>query len=149
MNAELVVSLFGPQAVHESRPEETRVTVEEFDPRKVALSLRQRGARFVTMTAVLAEEGVTLMYHWDIEGELLTVRTACSGEAVSIADILPAADWVEREIHDYYAVEFAGRAATPPLMLRAGDAPGLFSRTDSAGRSADPAYTDKTGEEAR
>ena len=38
-----------------------------------------------------------------------------------VADLLPPADWVEREVRDYYALEFLGRDDTPALMLREGD----------------------------
>ena len=41
-------------------------------------------------------------------------------------------------------IEFDGRAATPPLMLREGDVPGLFSRTRDLGTQIDPAETART-----
>jgi NADH:ubiquinone oxidoreductase subunit C len=69
--------------------------------------------------------------------------------AKSIIELWPAADWVERETRDYFDLAFEGREETPPLMLRAGDQRGLFKRTAPVGRGADPAYTAKTGEEAR
>jgi Ni,Fe-hydrogenase III component G len=59
----------------------------------------------------------------------------------TIADLLPGADWAEREIRDYYGVEFAGREATPTLMLRPGDPAGLFTATRALGRDTDPART--------
>ena len=67
-----------------------------------------------------------------------------AGHIPTISDVLPAADWVEREIRDYYGIEFDGRAATPPLMLREGDVPGLFSRTSDLGTQIDPAETSRT-----
>jgi hypothetical protein len=59
----------------------------------------------------------------------------------SLVAICPAADWVEREVRDYYGLEFAGRDVTPPLMLREGDERALFVRTQALGRDADPADT--------
>jgi NADH:ubiquinone oxidoreductase subunit C len=44
----------------------------------------------------------------------------------SIAGIWPAADWIERDIHDYYGIRFSGRETLTPLILRNGDPPGLF-----------------------
>jgi Ni,Fe-hydrogenase III large subunit len=59
----------------------------------------------------------------------------------SIAAVCPAADWVEREVRDYYGLDFMGRDDTPPLMLREGDERALFVRTQALGRDADPADT--------
>ncbi len=96
------------------------------DVRRMAGVLLDHGARFVTMTALAQGEGVVLVsYHWDLEGQLLTVVTGTQeGRIDSILDRCPAADWIEREVHDCYAVEFQGRALEP-LLLRPGQAPGI------------------------
>lgn len=118
---------------------------------EMAQIMRQAEARLVTMTAKpTGEPGqFELTYHWDLSGGLLSVRVQVNDKAQSIISLWPAADWVERETHDYYAIEFEGRDETPPLMLREGDKPGLFFATKEVGRTADPAYTDKTGEDVR
>jgi len=46
-------------------------------------------------------------------------------------------DWIEREIHEEYAIEFTGRAYEP-LLLRAGDAAGVNLREPAAARTAPP-----------
>ena len=43
----------------------------------------------------------------------------------SIYDICEAADWIEREIHEEFAIDFTGRVYEP-LLLREGDKPGLY-----------------------
>lgn len=147
MNAEMMASRIAGTAPIDHRAGGLWLRVEDLDVHAMARVMREEDMRFVTLTVVRSVEGsLTVMYHWDIDGELLTVSTPVVQTAVSIADIWPAADWIERETRDYYAVEFAGRECTPPLMLRDGDEAGLFLRTESAGRGADPAYTDKTGE---
>jgi NADH:ubiquinone oxidoreductase subunit C len=40
-----------------------------------------------------------------------------------------AADWIEREIHEEYGIEFTGREYEP-LLLRAGDTPGVNLREE-------------------
>jgi hypothetical protein len=83
----------------------------------------------VTITARPAPGGeCRLAYHWDLEGELLNLITSThQGTIHSIATICPAANWIEREIHDYFAVDFVGREdKLDPLVLRPGDSPGLF-----------------------
>lgn len=113
--------------------------------------MRDSEARLVTMTARPAGEADSfdLMYHWDVDSVLVTIKVPIGMQAQSIVDLWPAADWAERETRDYYAIDFEGRDETPPLMLREGDRRGLFTNTDGVGRAADPAYTSKTGEEAR
>jgi len=99
--------------------------------------------RLITLTAVPDSTGAyRVIYHWDVDGVVVNISVLVAGGRIaSIADILPAADWVEREIRDYYALEFGGRAETPTLMLREGDEPGLFSRTCELGNECDPAET--------
>jgi Ni,Fe-hydrogenase III component G len=97
--------------------------------------------RWVTLTvSPAAEGGFRLLYHWDLDGSLLTIAVSVPGtRAETVSDICPAADWAEREARDYYALEFAGRKGMPTLMLRPEDDPGLFSRTSELGRHEDPA----------
>ncbi len=99
---------------------------ESLDVRRMAGVLLDHGARFVTMTAMpLGEGAVRVSWHWDLEGELLTVELQSpDGRVDSICERCPAADWIEREIHDLFAVEFQGRALEP-LLLRAGQPPGI------------------------
>lgn len=103
------------------------ITPESSDVRTIASLMLARGARFVTITAVEnASDEFNLDYHWDLNGQLLTFLMCTKGRRIaSIYDLVPAADWAEREIHDYFAVAFSGRDAMQPLMLRVGDTPGV------------------------
>lgn len=115
----------------------------DLDVRAMAEVMRRNAIRLVTITATPHDgDALRVIYHWDADGTLLNLSTTVhSGHLPTISDIVPAADWVEREIRDYYGPEFDGRAATPPLMLREGDPPGLFARTRGQGTDADPART--------
>lgn len=101
----------------------------DLDIETMAFRMAAHQARFVTITALPVAGGECRMeYHWDIEGQLLTLVTQThEGSIASISRLCPAADWVEREVHDYFAVDFLGRHDTPPLMLRSSDRPGVFS----------------------
>jgi len=78
------------------------------DVRAMARLLREAQARWVTMTVSPEPGGFRLIYHWDTDGTLLSIATTIGGARVdSLTDILPAADWVEREMRDYYALDFA------------------------------------------
>jgi len=101
----------------------------DLDIELMAHQMSDSGARLVTITALPGSESETrLIYHWDIEGTLFNIGTLTRhGSIPSIASTYPGADWIEREVHDYFAVTFIGREDTPPIVLRAGDPPGLFN----------------------
>jgi hypothetical protein len=98
-----------------------------------ALMVAQK-ARFVAITAMeRPDKEVRLDYQWDFKGQLLTFTTVTAAQHIAtIADICPAADWVERETHEYFAVEFIGRETTKPLMTRAGDPIGINLHKETA-----------------
>ncbi len=113
----------------------------DLDIRAMAALMRAREVRLVTITARAEPDGgYRVIYHWDVGPTVLNISTTVvDGTLPTISDILPGADWAEREMRDYYGVDFSGRAQTPTLMLREGDPPGLFSRTSTVGTDTDPA----------
>jgi len=98
--------------------------------RSVAQVMHDAAARFLTITTyeLPKDAGMRFEYHWDLDGQLFgfTINTA---EKVmeSIVDICEAADWIEREVHEEYAIEFTGREYEP-LLLKAGFAGGVNLR---------------------
>ena len=107
---------------------------ETFNVRTNTETLIRHGARFVAITAIeLPSKEVRLDYQWDLNGQLLSIITATAAHKIAtIADLIPAADWVERETYEYFAVEFTGRANTIPLMMRAGDPVGINLHKEAA-----------------
>ena len=98
--------------------------------RDVAQAMNAAGARFVTITAyeLPGDAGFRLEYHWDLQGWLLGVPYQIAGKSIeSIYDLNEAVDWIEREVHEGFAIDFTGREYVP-LMLRAGDKPGVNLR---------------------
>lgn len=102
-------------------------TPEAMDVRAITALLVLLEARFVAISATeRPDKEVSLNYQWDVKGQLLSFTTATTAQHIpTIADLCPAADWVERETHEYFAVEFVGRENTKPLMTRAGDPIGI------------------------
>lgn len=100
----------------------------KLDVEKMARLMVEIGARLVTVTASRASAGeYRMIYHWDFQGQLLNCATITSQATLpSITRLCPVADWIEREIHDYFAVNFAGREL-PTLVLSGQDPPGIFS----------------------
>jgi NADH:ubiquinone oxidoreductase subunit C len=98
--------------------------------RELAKSMNEIHARFITITAyqLPKDEGFRLEYHWDLNGQLLGFSFLISGKSIeSIFDLTEAADWIEREIHEEYGIDFTGREYEP-LLLRQGETPGVNLR---------------------
>ncbi len=113
---------------------------EHVGVREAAAAMNAVGARFITITAyqLPGAEGFRLEYHWDVEGRLLGFPFNIAGnspESVnsdsakieSIVDLCEAADWIEREVHEGFGIDFTGREYEP-LLLREGDTPGMNLR---------------------
>jgi len=114
--------------------------------RDFAAVMNAAGARFITITAseLPGNEGFRLEYHWDLDGRLLGVPFIIAGNAVdSIVDLCEAADWIEREVHEGFAIDFTGREYQP-LLLRSGDKPGVNLKVfDAPDQSASGAPAQK------
>ncbi len=100
--------------------------------RELAHAMNAVQARFVTITAyqLPKDEGFRLEYHWDLAGRLLGFAFNLSGNSIeSIYELSEAVDWIEREIHEGFAIDFIGREYEP-LLLKAGDAIGVNMREE-------------------
>lgn len=102
--------------------------------RDIAKAMFDLRARFITITAfqLPGNSGFRMQYHWDLEGRLLGFQFEIPGNSIeSIYDICAAADWIESEVFEGYAIEFTGRTYHP-LQLRAGLKPGVNLREEIA-----------------
>ncbi len=98
--------------------------------RELAKTMNEIHARFITITAyqLPKDEGFRLEYHWDLNGQLLGFSFQLAGKSIeSIFDLTEATDWIEREIHEEYGIDFTGREYEP-LLLRQGETPGVNLR---------------------
>ena len=86
------------------------------------LMYQELGARFQIATGVDVREGFEIMYHWvlDAEGLIITMRIMLDHEKPevdSIAPMLPAADWIEREMWELLGINFLGHPDLRHLLL--------------------------------
>jgi hypothetical protein len=98
--------------------------------RDLAKGMNAVQARFVTITTTQmpGDTGFRLEYHWDLDGQLLGFPYLISGKSIeSIYDLCEAVDWIERETHEGFALDFTGREYEP-LLLRQGETPGVNLR---------------------
>ena len=106
------------------------LTLGGMNVRELAKAMNGLHARFVTITAyqLPGEQGFRLEYHWDLNGQLLGFSFQLAGKSIeSIFDLTEAADWIEREIHEEYGIDFTGREYEP-LLLRQGETMGVNLR---------------------
>jgi hypothetical protein len=107
----------------------------ELSVRELCMEMKAARARFITITAyqLPKDEGIRMEYHWDLEGTLLGFPFLLKAEPgenpkiESIFDLTESVDWIEREIHEEYEIEFTGRVYEP-LLMREGDKLGVNLR---------------------
>lgn len=80
------------------------------------------GARFNIATAADNPKEVEIMYHFDFDrlGLIVTLRTYVPKNKCEIESILPimkGAEWIEREIHELFGVNFKNHPNMKPLLL--------------------------------
>jgi len=105
----------GSRVIHIETPTSKRVFltvgVEDLkDAVKATLNL-MREARFMTISAVDTGLDIELLYHIDLLGTVVTIRTKVPKEEAKvpdISDLAPPAEFIEREIRDLFGVEFTG-----------------------------------------
>lgn len=116
------------------RPDGYWLEATSLDPSQAAHLMLEAGARLSTMTAIACDDGETwVIYHYLLQETPLNLRTLTRGGRLpSIAGLLPAANWIEREIHDLYAVQFDGHP-DPRRLVRPPELPeGFFRRLGGA-----------------
>jgi Ni,Fe-hydrogenase III component G len=81
------------------------------------------GCRFVIVTCIDADDYFEVLYHFSYDklGLVITVKAFVHDREKpvieSIAPFLPAAEWIEREIHDVFGVDFKNHPDMRRLIL--------------------------------
>ena len=126
------------------------VTVAKEDAKAlVRYMFREMGARFSIASGIDTRPGIEIIYHmaFDKAGILVNVRTLVAKPELSMptfTDFLPAADWIEREIHELLGVNFLGHPNLATLLLADDWEAGVFplrkQSFDSEEESAERGY---------
>jgi len=79
-------------------------------------------ARLATVTGIDVRDGIDILYHWCLDAEryVVTIKALAARPAMAIDSVgqdLPAADWIEREMHDLLGAEFRGHPDMRRLIL--------------------------------
>jgi Ni,Fe-hydrogenase III component G len=80
------------------------------------------GMRFSIASGVDTREGIEILYHMadDKANKRISVRTLAAKPSPSMpsaANFMPAAEWIEREIHELLGVDFPGHPGLKKLLL--------------------------------
>ncbi len=98
----------------------------ELDSLPLANMIKSLEGRLITISAVPLKNGETeLIYHFALGKNQLNIKLYTKANQVnSITPVLPAANWIEREIHDLFGVGFVGHPNMErlirPVQLREG-----------------------------
>lgn len=81
----------------------------------------QKGFRLSIATGIDTREGIEIIYHfsYDEAGTYYNIKTVIPKDDLkikSLATFLPAANWIEREIHELLGVDFVGHPNLVPLL---------------------------------
>lgn len=127
-----VAERLGTHDVHTDSSGVQWFNIRDGSVRELATAMKDCRGRFVTITAteLPGKDGIRLDYLWDLDGQLLGFSYHLPTSSIeSIFDICEATDWIEREIHEGFAVDFVGRKYEP-LLLREGNNLGVNLREE-------------------
>ncbi len=96
------------------------------DPARIREASRtmfsEQKARLATVSGLEVRDGIDILYHWcfDSEHYIVTLKALAarpSMEIDSVGQDLPAANWIEREMHDLLGARFRGHPDMRRLIL--------------------------------
>ncbi|GAP13652.1 NADH:ubiquinone oxidoreductase 27 kD subunit [Longilinea arvoryzae] len=110
------------------------MTAPDLDVLEMARKMKEWKARFSTMTgAMISENETAVIYHFCLDCQAYNLKVYTKGNSLpSISNILPAADWIEREIQDLYRVQFKDHPHPERLIRSLQTEPGLFREPGGA-----------------
>lgn len=112
-----------PQAsVKIHAPRRTYIRVPRDDVYEFAKFLfEEKECRLSIATGIDKRDGMEIIYHFshDPSGTYYNIKTLVPKDDLkikSLADFLPAANWIEREIHELLGIDFVGHPNLIPLL---------------------------------
>jgi len=140
MNGELVnqLSQLPGAGQVENRSDGLWMESPELDVLALAELMKTLKARLATISAISLENGETqIIYHYAIGGQAINGKTLTKENAIpSIAVIIKAASWIERENHDLFGVNFTGHPNLKRLIRPHQLADGFFREPGGAAGKA-------------
>ena len=106
----------------------------DLDVIEMAKQMKEWQARFSTMTgSALPNEETSVIYHYCLDKKAYNFKVFTHNNTIqSISNILPAAEWIEREIQDLYKVQFTNHPHPERLLRPIQMESGLFREPGGA-----------------
>lgn len=111
---EVEVTVWNPRRLYIEIAREEIVTVARF-------MFREAGCRLSICTGTDIRDGFEILYHFshDPTGIIYSLRTLVPKDnpcIASISPVVPAANWIEREMKELLGIEFQGHPNPQPLL---------------------------------
>ena len=103
-------------------PRRTYIRVPRDDVYEFAKFLfKEKQCRLSIATGIDKRDGIEILYHFshDASGTYYNIKTLVPKDdpkIKSLSDFLPAANWIEREIHELLGIDFTGHPNLAPLL---------------------------------
>jgi NADH-quinone oxidoreductase subunit C len=103
-------------------PRRTYISIPRDDVYEFAKFLfKEKGFRLAIATGIDKRDGMEILYHFshDASGTFYNIKTLVPKDDLkikSLSDFLPAANWIEREIHELLGIDFVGHPNLIPLL---------------------------------
>ena len=112
------------------------IAAPQLDVEAMAREMKALGFRLITVTGRAREDGeTTLIYHYAQRQQYVSFTTSTrGGKIASITPTLRMASWIEREIHDFFAVDFVGHPNLIPLLRPPGLKDGFFRESKAVAK---------------
>jgi Ni,Fe-hydrogenase III component G len=113
---------FPDSKITEHGPRRVYVEVDREKISEVAhFFFKEKGARFAIATGTDTRRGFEILYHFahDKGGVMYSVRVFIPKEDPTITSLgqwMPAALWIEREMHELLGIDFEGHPNLEPLL---------------------------------
>lgn len=117
-----LTSKFPELKIYEHNPKRLYVTTPKEQITEVSKFLFEvQGLRLSICTGIDTRDGFEILYHFsdDKTGTYYTLKTIVARDEPkidSLAPWLPAANWIEREMHELLGIEFIGHPNPAPLL---------------------------------
>lgn len=120
------IKSLAPQAISIEQPRANRVSICCEAEKGFEISrflFEQIGSRFVIATAIDNEDDYEIIYHFSYDptgcviNQKTRIRNRENPQIESLTPLIPAAEWIEREIHDLYGIDFNNHPRLERLIL--------------------------------
>jgi NADH:ubiquinone oxidoreductase subunit C len=112
------------------------ISAPELDVEAMTREMKALGYRLITVTGRARDDGeTTLIYHYAQRQQYVSFTTCTRGGKIpSITPTLRMASWIEREIHDFFAVEFIDHPNLVPLLRPPELKEGFFRKSEAVAK---------------